>query len=118
MLGSRPSATPNNEPSNSKLGWGLNATSNIKAGAKDVVHLSAVYGEGIASYMNDGGTDLGPDVAPNPGAPNPLGLRADVLPLLGLMAYYDHYWSDTMSSSIGWSQKRRQQHVVPRGERV
>lgn len=95
--------TANNEPKNAKMGWGLNASSNLKVGEKNVIHLAAVYGEGIASYMNDGGMDLGPDIAPNPNAPNPLGLRADVVPLLGLTAYYDHYWSDTLSSSIGWS---------------
>jgi hypothetical protein len=26
-----------------------------------------------------------------------------VLPLLGVTTYYDHYWSDQWSSSIGWS---------------
>jgi hypothetical protein len=59
--------------------------------------------------MNDGGTDLGPKANPvvTPpivGAPLPPGsLRGDVLPLLGLMAYYDHYWNDQWSTSLGWS---------------
>jgi hypothetical protein len=100
--------TPDNKPKNTKLGWGVNATSNIKVGAKDVVHLGVVYGEGIASYMNDGGTDLGPELATGvtPPLPTPVppgSLRGDVLPLLGLTAYYDHYWNDQWSSSIGWS---------------
>lgn len=106
-VGFETAGTPNNEPSDSKVGWGINLTSNIKVFEKDVIHLGAVYGEGIASYMNDGGTDLAPQ-ADNVGTPPvagvpPLGLRGDVVPLLGLMAYYDHYWNDQFSSSIGYS---------------
>jgi len=99
--------TPDNRPKGDKLGWGLNLASNFKFGAKDVLHLSAVYGEGIASYMNDGGTDLGPKGQPVivPGG-QVTGLSPDVVPLLGLVAYYDHYWNDQWSSSIGWSQTR------------
>jgi len=37
------------------------------------------------------------------GAPPTGSLRGDVVPLLGLVAYYDHYWTDQLSSSIGWS---------------
>jgi hypothetical protein len=100
--------TENNEPKNSKLGWGLNGSANIKTFGKDVLHLSAVYGEGIASYMNDGGTDLAPKFSTTAPPNFPIGapvvnLRADVAPLLGLMAYYDHYWSDQFSTSLGWS---------------
>jgi hypothetical protein len=99
--------TPDNRPKNSKMGWGVNGSANVKTWGKDVLHVSAVYGEGIASYMNDGGTDLGPKVAgtltPVGGGPPTVSLRGDVVPLLGLMAYYDHYWTDQFSSSIGWS---------------
>jgi len=109
-VGYETAGTPDNEPSSHKMGWGLNLTSNIKAGQKDVVHLGVVYGEGIASYMNDGGTDMGPKAKPGVsqpivGAPPvpPGSLYGDVLPLLGLTAYYDHYWNDQWSSSIGWS---------------
>lgn len=108
-VGFETAGTPNNEPSDSKTGWGVNLTSNIKLLEKDVIHLGAVYGEGIASYMNDGGTDLAPQAdrlnaaPPGPGQPPPIGLRGDVVPLLGLMAYYDHYWNDQWSSTIGYS---------------
>ena len=100
--------TPDNRPKNSKMGWGVNGSANVKTWGKDVLHVSAVYGEGIASYMNDGGTDLGPKLVagvsqPIVGAPPAGSLRGDVVPLLGLMAYYDHYWTDQFSSSIGWS---------------
>jgi hypothetical protein len=102
--------TPDNQPKGHKTGWGVNLSSNLKPWGKDVLHLSAVYGEGIASYMNDGGTDLGPKAqlaAPLPGSLTPtLAFSPDVLPLFGLVVYYDHYWSDHWSSSIGYSQTR------------
>ncbi len=88
--------TPGNEPADDAMGWGLNASANIKLFASDVIHLSVVYGEGIASYMNDGGVDLAPDGV--------LGsLTGEPLPLLGFVAYYDHTWNDELTSSIGYS---------------
>jgi hypothetical protein len=100
--------TVDNKPKNEKTGWGLNGSASFKTTERDRLHLSVVYGEGIASYMNDGGTDLGPKAIPGVsqpivGAPPAGSLRGDVVPLLGLMAYYDHYWNDQWSSSIGWS---------------
>jgi outer membrane DcaP-like protein len=108
------SGTPGNEPKGNKTGWGLNLAGNFNTWHKDVLHLSVVYGEGIASYMNDGGTDLGPKVVlsgpivapPIAGLPAGTTLAPDVLPLLGLVAYYDHYWNDHWSTSIGWSQTK------------
>jgi hypothetical protein len=92
------------------MGWGLNADLQHQGREKDVVHLGVVYGEGIASYMNDGGTDMGPELMPpasrrRSSAPRrrPARCAATSLPLLGLTAYYDHYWNDQWSSSIGWS---------------
>lgn len=103
--------TTDNVPKGGKLGWGVNVTSNIKPWKMDVLHLGAVYGEGIASYMNDGGVDLAPvaQILPtNPINPptGPLGLSPGVVPLLGLVAYYDHYWTDKWSTSVGWSETR------------
>jgi hypothetical protein len=106
--------TVDHKPNGTKLGWGINAASNIKVGKQDVLHLSAVYGEGIASYMNDGGMDLGPKAQrtltptqPIAGVPPTItGLSPDVVPLLGLMIYYDHFWSDKWSTSLGWSQTK------------
>jgi hypothetical protein len=98
--------TPSNEPKGDELGWGVNVSTNIKPWNKDVLHASAVYGHGIASYMNDGGTDLGPSLVIPPGGVLPPSLRADTLPLRGLMFYYDHYWLDELSTSLGWSETR------------
>jgi hypothetical protein len=101
---------PDNEPKGHKTGWGVNLTSSLNTWRKDKLQLGFVYGEGIATYMNDGGTDLGPKASLVPAAPGALAptlaLAPDVLPLWGLMVYYDHYWSDRWASSIGYSQTR------------
>ncbi len=89
--------TEDNEPKGSELGWGLDVTSGIKVGKKDQILLGVVYGEGIASYMNDGGVDLAPD------GPTILEAEAKSVPLLGISAYFDHYWSDKFSTSFGYA---------------
>jgi hypothetical protein len=88
--------TPNNDPKGSETGWGIDVTSGIKVAKKDQVLLGLVYGNGIASYMNDGGVDL----APGGTIANP---KAEAVPLLGISAYFDHYWSNKFSSSFGYS---------------
>lgn len=90
--------TPDNEPSGSKLGWGVNAGAAINAFSTTVFRLGVVYGDGIASYMNDGGMDLAPQ-----SANTPTGREARAVPLLGITAYVDHNWSDRFSSSVGYS---------------
>ena len=78
--------------SDDALGWGLNLSTNINTFERDRVILSAVYGEAVANYMNDGGNDL-----------VVVDGQVETLPLLGAVAYYDHYWNDRLSSSIGYS---------------
>lgn len=85
-----------NEPKNRLTGWGVNLSSNFKLAKSNKVILAAVYGKGIASYMNDGGTDMGADGTL-------LRPRAALVPLLGLTAFYDHYWNEKYSTSIGYS---------------
>jgi hypothetical protein len=85
----------------SENGWGLNLGSTINTVGKDKVLLQVVYGEGIANYMNDGGMDLAPSADFDAGSVT--GLEAEAVPLLGVVAYYDHYWSERWSSSIGYS---------------
>ena len=53
-------ANSDNEPDGDEIGWGINVSSNFKFGT-DTLRLSTVYGEGIASYLNDGGMDMAPD---------------------------------------------------------
>ena len=85
--------------SGSDIGWGINVSSNIKTG-KNVIRLQAVYGEGVQNYMNDAPVDVGAEL--NPGDPD-TPIEGVALPMLGLVAFLDHNWSDKMSSSIGWS---------------
>ena len=47
--------------------------------------------------MNDGGIDIAPDSSDINDA------GAETVPLLGISAYYDHYWSRKWSSAIGYS---------------
>ncbi len=86
-----------------KTGWGVNLSGAIKTVGKDQILLQVVHGDGIASYMNDGGTDLAPNAAFNPLLPNSPALSAEAVPLTGVVAYYDHYWNEKFSSSIGYS---------------
>jgi hypothetical protein len=82
------------------VGWGLNASSNVKIGEQNVFRLSALYGEGIQNYMNDAPADVG--IEPNPGnavAP----IKGVTLPVLGVVAFLDHTWNAKFSSSIGYS---------------
>jgi hypothetical protein len=85
------------ERDGTKTGWGVNLSGWLKTVDRDRITGQVVYGEGIASYMNDGGVDIGPNAA----------LRAETVPTLGVFLYYDHYWSDKWSSSIGGSIHRQ-----------
>jgi hypothetical protein len=87
----------------SKTGWGFNLSAGIKTIGKDQILLQVVHGDGIASYMNDGGTDLAPNAYFNPLSPTSPALSAEAVPLTGVVAYYDHYWNERFSSSIGYS---------------
>jgi hypothetical protein len=87
--------------SGSETGWGLNASAVLNVLEKDAVRLQVVYGEGIASYMNDGGMDLAPQAQYSGSVLTDV--TADAVPLMGVVAYYDHWWSDKLSSSIGYS---------------
>ena len=85
----------------SETGWGVNVGTVFNVLEKDAVRLQVVYGEGIASYMNDGGMDLAPSAIVVGG--DVTGLEAEAVTLTGVLAYYDHYWNDRWSSSIGYS---------------
>jgi hypothetical protein len=81
-------------------GWGINLSSNLKAGPNDTVRLQFVFGEGIQNYMNDSPVDIG--IVNNPGnAAAPI--RGVALPIVGIVAFLDHTWNKTMTSAIGYS---------------
>jgi hypothetical protein len=89
--------TPGNEPSGEETGYGLNLSGVFNTIGKDRVVGQLVVGKGIASYMNDGGVDLAPDS----------NLSAEAVETVGWFVYYDHYWNDRWSSSIGYSEHRQ-----------
>jgi hypothetical protein len=85
----------------SDTGWGLNVGAVFNVLDKDAIRLQVVYGEGIASYMNDGGMDLAPSADWTDEVLTDL--DAEAVPLTGVLAYYDHWWNAKWSSSIGYS---------------
>lgn len=84
-------------------GWGINLTTVINVFERDAIRAGYVFGEGIASYMNDGGMDAGPDQGLLPDGSLPGGTHIDAVELTGLSLYYDHWWNDQWSSSAGYS---------------
>lgn len=94
--------TPNGKPKGSETGWGINLSGTINTWGKDKILWQYVTGDGIASYMNDGGVDLAPQ-GRFPTETDPGNVRAVAVPLTGIVAYYDHYWSEEFSTSIGYS---------------
>lgn len=101
---------PDNRPKGDELGWGLNGTGSFKLADMATFRGGVVYGEGIASYMNDGGMDIAPSAVPVvvppifPLPPTALVLEAQPVPLLGLSAYFDLNWTKELTSSVGYSQ--------------
>jgi hypothetical protein len=81
--------------SESVVGWGINLSTNIKFD-QDTLKLQYVFGEGIQNYMNDGSVDIG---ATAPGSQDIF----EVLPLIGIVAFYDRTWSERFTSTIGYS---------------
>jgi hypothetical protein len=82
------------------VGWGLNLSSNLKAGANDTIRLQFVFGEGIQNYMNDSPVDVGVvDNLQNPVTP----VLGEPIPIVGLVAFLDHTWNEMFSSTIGYS---------------
>ena len=99
VLGFENPDTGTNRPDGTEIGWGINLSSGIDTFGDDKLLLQVVYGHGIASYMNDGGTDLAPDSDTNP--------NAEALPILGWLAYYNRTWNERWTSSIGYSETRQ-----------
>jgi hypothetical protein len=86
--------------SGNAFGWGVNASSNVKMGKKDVWKLQAVYGDAIENYMNDAPVDIGiQNNFSNPIRP----IKGVGLPVLGIVAFLDHSWSQRFTSSAGYS---------------
>jgi hypothetical protein len=81
----------------SALGWGLHASSQIRLLPDRLKLLVAVVGgAGFSYYMND----ATPDLAFGGTVGDP---KAEAVPLLGITAYLDVYWSKLFCSAIGYS---------------
>jgi hypothetical protein len=81
--------------------WGVNLSSTIDVRKGDQIKAQVVYGDGMENYMNDAPIDVGVKTNfSNPTKP----LLGVALPVLGIVAYYDHTWNDHATSSIGYSQ--------------
>ena len=96
-VGYQTTTTASGNPSGTVTGWGINVNGWLNTFGKDRVTGQLVYGHAIASYMNDGGVDIAPNA----------NLQAQAVPSLGGFVYYDHYWSDKWSSSLGLSAHRQ-----------
>jgi hypothetical protein len=81
----------------STVGWGLHASSQVKLIPDKLKLLVAVAGgTGFSYYMND----ATPDLAFGGTLATP---KTEAVPLLGITAYLDIYWSKLFSSAVGYS---------------
>jgi hypothetical protein len=81
-------------------GWGVSLSSNLNFTKNDVGKFQVVYGEGIENYMNDAPVDIGiKNNLSNPIKP----ILGVPLPVLGVVAFLDHTWSDRFTTSMGYS---------------
>ncbi len=86
--------------SGNAVGWGLNLSTNLNLGKKDVFRGQVVYGQGIQNYMNDAPVDIGIENHFSDPKKPVIGVA---LPMVGVVAFLDHKWSDKFSSSVGYS---------------
>jgi len=95
-VGYKSTTTADGNPSGSKTGWGVTTDGVLNLFGKDRLITQVTYGEGMASYFNDGGVDLAPAGG--------VGAGAQLVKSIGMMLYYDHQWTGMWSSSIGYSE--------------
>jgi len=86
--------------SGTAIGWGVNTSSNVKITKNDTARMSVVYGKAIENYMNDAPVDVGVKTNfSNPVTP----IKGVPLPVLGVVAFLDHNWSEKFSTAAGYS---------------
>ena len=81
------------------FGWGINVTSNLNFTKNNIGRFEVVYGDGIQNYMNDAPVDVALRNTSNPSKP----VEGVALPVLGVVSFLDHNWSDRFSTSLGYS---------------
>jgi hypothetical protein len=84
--------------SGTETGWGLNVNGYAHVVGRDRVVAQLAVGDGIASYVNDGGVDLALD------------RRLRVVPVRSAAGYgyYERRWSERWSSAFGASLHRQE----------
>jgi hypothetical protein len=93
-------ASPTYDLSDNVLGWGLNLSTNLNLGTSTIFRGQFAYGIGIENYMNEGPADIGvKENFSDPSQP----LLGVPLPVTGIVAFFDHTWSEKLSSSAGYS---------------
>lgn len=81
-------------------GWGASLSSGLKLGKSDLLHLQAIYGQGVENYFNDAPVDVGAQRdLDDPRSP----VSGKALGDFGMVTYLDHTWSSALTSSIGYS---------------
>lgn len=82
------------------IGWGLQLSSNLKLGEKDVLIAQGIVGEGIENYMNDAPTDIAIEKSyDDPNHP----VSGVALPLKSFTFYLNHHWNKKWTSAVGYS---------------
>jgi hypothetical protein len=79
-------------------GWGLNFSTVLNLGKSDIFRGSYVYGQGVENYMQDAPVDVGATQEPTTGE-----IGGKALPVSGLVAFLDHYWTPKWCTAIGYS---------------
>jgi hypothetical protein len=62
-----------------------------------MIHLQLLYGKGIENYVRDAPADI---AIKNTGTNS---IEGVALPIIGFVGFYDHYWNNKFSSTIGYS---------------
>lgn len=91
--------------SGSAVGWGLSLSTKLKFGENIIFHGAFTTGAGIQNYMNDAEADVGIERQyDNPIAP----IKGVAIPMIGVVSYFDIYWSQKFSTSFGYSMVNNQ----------
>ncbi|HVY74514.1 MAG TPA: DcaP family trimeric outer membrane transporter [Puia sp.] len=86
--------------SGSTVGWGLNLSTVINVGKMDAFRGSIIYGQGVENYMQDAPVDVGIELNQgNTTTP----IKGKALPVTGIVAFYDHYWTPNLCTAFGYS---------------
>lgn len=92
--------TATRDLSGDAFGWGLSLSSNLKFNPKNTGKFEVVYGQGVENYMNDAPIDVGvQNNFQNTVSP----IKGVALPVLGVVSFLDHTWSERFSTAIGYS---------------